>query len=109
MNGAYTRFRPHRAIAGYLGQKGSEPNGLCLPWRVLDSRAYTLPRHLADEYAVIGETVYEDGRRFLDFGVTTEIIETITDHRYDPETKRLRIKCQACDLWDGKHVKDCKA
>ena len=107
VNGTYRPFSPHRPVREYQAQIGSEPNGLSLPSRVMDSLAVTITRHLPDEYVVTGETLFPDGRRFLELGVTTAYIEATTDHRWDPDTRRLRVRCPACALWDGRHAKGC--
>jgi len=104
---AYLPFYPPRPVREYQSVAGQEPSGLRLPWFVLDSLGRTIPAHLPDEYVVIGERVYDDGRRFLQFAATTEFIEATTSHRYDPEHHRLRLQCQSCLAWDGKHRKGC--
>lgn len=98
---SYTPFIPHRSVRDFR-QSGRLPN------HVLDSLAMTITRHLPDEYAVIGETVYEDGRTFLEFAVTTAYIEATTIWRHDAEQHRLRLVCPACGLKDGRHTKGCE-
>lgn len=101
-------LNPHRSVREYKGQAGDEPNGMKLPWSVLDSLAATESRRLPNQYVVIGETISSDGKRRLEFGVTTEFIEATTDHRWDPTQHKLRIRCPACLIWDGKHAKGCQ-
>ncbi len=105
----YTEFRPPRSVRQYLGQPGSEPNGQLLPWTVLDSHADCVTRSLPEEFVVIGEELHEDGRRFLQFGATTEFIEATTSWRWDGQTRQLRSWCPVCEHWDGKHSKGCTA
>lgn len=105
--GTYERFPVHRPVKPYIGQPGNEPNRLRVPWPVLDSHGSCVSRHLPQEYVVIGESTYPDGRRYLDFAVTTEHIEAVTHWRRDDETHRLRLRCPACALWDGKHARGC--
>jgi hypothetical protein len=77
MAGEYRAFRPARPLSAFHvdGQvpKGWEVSGLLFPFRVMDAPG---------EYAVIGETVYPDGRRFLDFGIRPEWIEDHSDYRF---------------------------
>ena len=105
--GTYERFLSPRPVKPYIGQPGNEPNRLRVPWPVLDSHAACLSRHLPQEYVAVGETTYPDGRRYLDFAATTAYIEAVTSYRWDAEAKRLRLRCPACGLWDGKHARGC--
>ncbi len=107
MIGTYHRFSPPRPVKQYTGQTGHEPSKLALPWWVMDSLGRTIPGHLPDEYAVIGETIYEDGRRYLDFGVTREFIEAATTMRWDTGQKKFRELCPRCGVMGGKHAKGC--
>jgi hypothetical protein len=108
MSGTYLPFAPWRSAREYQGQQGSEVGGLRLPVNVMNSLAETIPKHLPEQYAVKGEWTYPDGRRFLEFAVTTEWIEATTDLRWDPGQRKLRVKCPLCEFWDGKHAKGCK-
>lgn len=108
MNGTYLPFSPWRSPREYRGQAGSEVGGLRLPAHVMASLGTTIPKGLPEQYAVKGEWTYPDGRTFLEFAVTTEWIEAVTDHRYDPGQHRLRVKCPSCEFWDGKHRKGCE-
>lgn len=109
MIGTYVRYPTPRSVRESQSLAGSEPSTLQLPWYVLDSLAKTIPAHLPDEYVVIGERRYEDGRRFLQFAATTAYIEAVTSYRWDPGTHRLRFQCQECMAWDGKHRRGCAA
>jgi hypothetical protein len=104
----YVPYSPHVPVRQFRGESGNEPNGMRLPWSVLDSLAETQSRHLPDEFVVIGEWQDDDKSR-LDFGVTTAYIEATTRVRYDPDNHRLRSRCPLCAAWDGKHLKGCLA
>jgi hypothetical protein len=109
MNGTYQRFSPWRSPREYQGQPGFEMSShLVLPTYVMDSLATTIPKGQPEQYAVKGEWTYPDGRRFLEFAVTTEWIEATTDLRYDTGQRKLRLQCPLCLFWDGKHAKGCR-
>lgn len=109
MSSAFVPFSPWRSPREYQGQKGAEVGGLRLPVYVMVSLSETIPKGLPEQYVVKGEWTTPDGRAFLQFGVTTEWIEAVTDHRWDPMTRRLRLKCPSCLYWDGRHRKNCGA
>jgi hypothetical protein len=104
----YLPFFPWRSAREYQGQSGSEVGGLRLPAYVTESLAATKLRGLPEQYTIKGETTTPDGRRFLDFAVTTEYIEKVTDFRYDAGQRKLRLRCPLCLFWDGKHRKGCE-
>lgn len=107
MNGTYLRYPTPRSVREYQSLAGNEHSTLQLPWFVLDSLGKTIPAHLPDEYVVIGERRYDDGRCFLEFGATTAYVEATTAHRWDNVTRQLRVQCPACLVWDGKHRRGC--
>lgn len=103
----HVRFRPPRKVAEYVGQAGHESNGQRIPTYVYDALSASKTSRIPMEFVVIGEYRRDDGASFLDFGSTTEHIETVTDYRWDGEAKRLRVICPACGLKDGRHTKVC--
>ena len=103
MNGSYRPFSPPRRTRDYR----RESDALPLPPYALDSLATTISRHLPDEYVVVGEESYEDDRRYPVIAATTAYIEAVTAYRWDEDARRLRFRCPACALWDGKHAKGC--
>lgn len=107
----YTAFKPPRHIKEFLGEPGWEATGTLLPFIVLDAHAQTIVRRRAgpapEKFCVIGEYNREDGRRYLDFAVTSEWIEANSNHRLEEATREYRWKCPMCALLGGKHEKGC--
>lgn len=103
----YVRFDPPRRLAEYNGQVGHEVGGQMLSPMAYDALAQAKTDRTLPAYVVVGEYRYEDGRRYLEFGVTTEHIEANSDFRRHPDTKNLRLLCPNCETWDGKHKKAC--
>ena len=109
MTGAtYLPFYPWRSPREYRGQAGSEIGSVRLPAYVVESLATTAAEGLPEQYVGKGEWTTADGRQFLEFAVTTEWIEAVSDHRWDPGQRRLRLQCPACLFWDGKHRRACE-
>lgn len=103
----YIRFNPPHLLSEYRGKDGHEVGGLALSPMALDALAHSVGSKQAPELVVIGRYDYPDGRYYLDFGVPTAHIEAVSDWRWDPDAKKLRILCPECDQWDGKHKKSC--
>jgi len=74
---AYARPRPLSdwVIDGVVAE-GFEASGRMFPNRVLDS---------PDEFVVVGEERYSDGRTFLDFGMKSSWIEAKSNWRFHPD------------------------
>ncbi len=101
-------FTPYRSIRQYLGQAGSEANGMMLPQYVLNSHADCVTRDLPEEHVVMGQSSHPDGRVFLTFGATPAYIEATTNFR-DVPGKGLIYVCPFCQGHSGKHERNCKA
>ena len=75
----YTAFRPARPIRDWLAEggvvPGHEANGTALTYDVTAS----LNRPGPPEFVVIGREDYDDGRWFLDFGISRAFIEATSD------------------------------
>ncbi len=101
-------FTPTRSMRQYLGQAGHEASGQMLSFAALDSLAEGQNKGHAPDMVVIGEYREDDGRRYLEFGATSEHIIANSDYRIHPVTNKLRLQCPACELWDGRHTRGCE-
>lgn len=108
MSATYTAFNPPHLLREYLGKPGHEVDGTALSRHALD--ALGEGKVLGHEVMVVrGRWNYPDGRFYLDFAMTTAHVEATTDHRWDPNARRLRIECPECGQKDGKHKRGCAA
>lgn len=109
MTGAtYVVFSPPHLLKEYLGKPGYEMGGLALSPLALDALGES--KVLGREVLVVhGRWNYPDGRFYLDVAVPTSHIEATTDHRWDPNARRLRIECPECGQKDGRHKRGCQA
>jgi hypothetical protein len=101
----FTRFAP-RNVSQYLGMAGHEVGGLMLSPDVLDAHATALANNKPDEFMVIGETEREDGKRFLQFGISRTWIESVSDFK-ENERGELVYFCPECSGQSGKHSRNC--
>jgi hypothetical protein len=104
----YVRFLPPRQLRDFANVPGSEPGGGMLSPLARDALAVALSRRRPPELVAIGQYVTDDGRAFLELGVTTAHVEATTDYRYDTRSHRLRRTCQECGTRDGRHKTGCQ-
>ena len=102
-----TRYKAPVPVEEFLGEAGWELNGALLPDFALDALAKSRTYHAPCEYVVVGEINREDGARFLQFGVPTAYIESVSNYRAEPDG-RLRLVCPECAYKDGNHSRSCE-
>jgi hypothetical protein len=100
------RVRVARPLQEYLSKR--RPNGTpVLEPVALEALGDARSDHRDPALIVMGEQRREDGELFLDYAVTVEHIERVSGFRYHDDSRRFRLFCTECGLWDGKHGKTC--